>query len=86
MSRILETVKVAEELRHGQIVIIIARWILVVSGLLLAMWNPAPMGSLRIQIVFILGVAMVNFYLHAQVLMGRPTIIPAVRGPTTPSD
>ena len=80
MSRILETIKVAEELRHGQIVIIVARWILVAAGLLMAMWNTPPegIGHLRLQIVFILAIAGLNFYLHSQLLRGRPTIIPAV--------
>ena len=62
----------ADDLAHGQVVIIAARWVLVVAGLILALWDPAPIAELRFQIVFILGLAMVNFYLQAQVLMRRP--------------
>ena len=61
-----------EDLAHGQVVIIAARWILVVAGLTLALWNPSGMGDLQVSIVFILGLAMANFFLHAHVLMGRP--------------
>ena len=60
-----------EELAHGQVVIIAARWILVVAGLLLALWNPDAVGELRVQIVFILGLAVANFFLHSQLLMRK---------------
>ena len=35
------------ELAHGEGVIIAARWILVVAGLLLALWNPPGSSSCR---------------------------------------
>ena len=61
-----------DDLAHGQVVIVAARWILVVAGLVLTLWNPASMGDLRVSIVLILGLAVANFFLHTQVLMGRP--------------
>ena len=61
-----------DDLDHGQIVIITTRWILVVAGLLFALWNPAPIAQLRVQIAGVLALAALNFYLHAQVLMRRP--------------
>ena len=70
----------SDDLAQGQVVIIAARWILVVAGLMLALWNPDAIGDLRIQIVLILALAVGNFYLHAQVLMGRPVIAPVVLG------
>ena len=63
-----------EDLAHGQVVIIAARWILVVAGLVLALWNPAAMGELQISIVLILGLAVANFFLHSQVLMRGPVL------------
>ena len=60
-----------EDLAHGQVVIIAARWILVVAGLMLALWNPEAMGELQVSIVLILGLAMANFFLHSQVLQRR---------------
>ena len=68
----------AEDLAHGQVVVIAARWILVVAGLGLALispeafTNPDAVGELRVQIMLIMGLAVANFFLHAQVLMKRP--------------
>lgn len=81
MSKIREFTAAAEDdLTYGQQVIVTARWILVLTGLLLALWNPGPISELRIQILFILLLAVANFYLHAQLLMGRPTLSSVVYG------
>ncbi|HVO69521.1 MAG TPA: hypothetical protein VMT24_05720 [Aggregatilineaceae bacterium] len=63
-----------EDLARGQVVIVTARWILVLSGLLFVLWDPDPIGILRFQILLILILAVANFYLHAQVLMRRPVL------------
>lgn len=60
------------DLIYGQSVIVTARWILVLAGLFLALWNPGPLGELRVQILFILLLAVANFYLQAQLLMKKP--------------
>ncbi len=60
-----------ENLTHGQIVLVTARWILIASSLLFVLWEPDPIGTLRIQILLLLGLAIANFYLHGQVLMKR---------------
>jgi hypothetical protein len=73
----LNWLDLAEELTHGQHVIVAARWILVGAGLLLALWNPEAMPELRVQIAMILGLAMANFFLHSRLLMGKP-VPPAV--------
>ena len=64
------------DLRSGQDVVIAARWILVAAGLMLALWSPASLGDLRVQIVVILGLAVANFYLHTQLLMREPVLAP----------
>ena len=69
-----EPLEAADDLAYGQVVIIAARWILAVAGLLLALWNPGSVGELRIQILVILILAVTNFYLHAQVLRRRPVL------------
>ena len=66
------------ELTFGQPVIVIARWILVVAGLFLIIWNPDHIGNLRIQVMTIFVLAMMNFFLQAQMLMGRKTITSVV--------
>ena len=69
---------VDDDLAHGQGVIIAARWVLVVSALALAIWEPRALGELRVQIVLILGLAVANFFLHSQLLMRRPVLEPVV--------
>jgi hypothetical protein len=64
----------ADELATGQLVIVVARWLLVLVGLLVAVWNPDPLPRLRIQIAVILVVAIANFVMHAQLLRRRPTL------------
>ncbi len=66
----------SDDLAHGQMAIIWARWILVAAGLLLALWNPGDIADLRVQVLMILGLAGANFYLHSQMLMKRPAIAP----------
>ena len=39
--------------------------------MLLAIWNPAAIGPLRLQILVLLLIAVANFYLHAQILRKR---------------
>lgn len=60
-----------EELAFGQTVIITARWILVLSGLLFVAWNPGSLSVLRLQFAVLFGLAGVNFYLQAQLLRDR---------------
>ena len=62
------------ELARGQTVIVYARWLLVLVGLLVAVWNPDSLPQLRIQVGVILLVAIANFVMHAQLLRRRPTI------------
>lgn len=62
------------ELADGQLVIIIARWVLVAAGLLLAIWNPGDINELRLQIAVLLLAAVSNFFLHAHVLRHQPTL------------
>lgn len=63
-----------QDLAHGQIVIVTARWILVLAGLLLTLWNPGPIGQMRVQILVIILLAFANFYLHAEILRQKPTV------------
>lgn len=70
--------KETEDLAHGQEIIVAARWILILSGLLFILWNPGPVSEVRIQIAVILILAAINFYLQAQILAHRPTLDTAV--------
>ncbi len=61
-----------EDMAAGQPVIVTVRWILIVSSLLLAIWNVGSLSDLRLQITAILLLAITNFYLQAQLLMKKP--------------
>jgi hypothetical protein len=61
------------DLDHGQVVIIMARWLLIAVGLFLLIVKPtSDVAELRLQISLILLLGLVNFFLHAQLLKGRP--------------
>ena len=66
MHRVLPT-----ELARGQTVIVYARWLLVLVGLLVAVWSPDSLPQLRIQVGVVLLVAIANFVMHAQILRRR---------------
>lgn len=68
----LSSTETSEDLAHGQFVIVAARWVLVLAGLVLTLWLPGTLEELRVQIMTLLLLAVVNFYLHAQLLMRRP--------------
>ena len=63
-----------QSMAEGQIVIICARWLLVLAALLLTLWSPGPdaLADIRLRVPVLLLLAVANFYLHAQVLMRRP--------------
>lgn len=66
--------RVSEDLAYGQIVIVAARWVLVLAALVLSLWLPGTLGELRLELTVILVLAVANFYLHAQLLMHRPAV------------
>jgi hypothetical protein len=70
--------KISDDLAHGQAVIVAFRWIMVTAGFVFALWNPAPVPALRLQILVILAIAVANFYLHTQLLRGRFALEPVV--------
>ena len=57
----------------GQIVIVTARWLLIVTGFIVTLWNPsqADINPVRITLLVLFGLAVANFFLHAQILRGH---------------
>jgi hypothetical protein len=70
----------ASELANGQVLIVSARWVLIVTALALSLWSPAPsdLNWLRLSLFVLLALAVGNFYLHAHILMRRPVPEPVV--------
>lgn len=64
----------SEDLAYGQSVLVWARWILIGTGLLLSFWSPKDLPTLQVQLAAIITLAFGNFYLHVQLLRGRPAI------------
>lgn len=49
-----EMTTTAEELQHGQIVLLTARWALVLAGLVLLMWRPLDLRGFTVGILVLL--------------------------------
>ncbi len=56
---------------QGHMILVIARWVLVLAGVSLVLWNPDPIQEMRFKILFLLLLAAGNFYLGTQVLQRR---------------
>jgi hypothetical protein len=67
-----------QDLAFGQPVIVAVRWLMIISGLVLAIWNVNDLNELRISLIVIFLLALTNFYLQAQLLMKKPVIKPVV--------
>src|SRR5687768_12612785 len=59
------------EERRGEIILVSARWVLIVIGLLLTLNAPANLVNLQVSIGGILALAAVNFVLHTNLAMKR---------------
>ena len=62
----------AEDIFFGQVVIVWARWFLIVTGMLLVLWTTDNKDVLSIGIVPVVALMAINFYLHGRYLTERP--------------
>ena len=63
---------VADDLQHGLIVIVWARWSIVIFAFILRMYRATELPMLVITIIGLMAVALLNFALHASILAKRP--------------
>ena len=63
---------VSDDLRHGQIVVVAARWLLVAAGLGFLLYRPQSTLELTTGILGLLGIAVANFWLHTRLLTRQP--------------
>jgi hypothetical protein len=63
----------AEDVFFGQVVIIWARWFLIVAGTVLALWTTQKSSELAVAVVPIAALMAMNFYLHGRYLTERPS-------------
>jgi len=61
-----------DDLQHGHIVIVAARWLLALAGLGFLLYHAGSVAELAAGIAGVLVVAVVNFHLHTRILTRRP--------------
>jgi hypothetical protein len=62
----------AEDIFFGQVVIIWARWFLILAGTILVLWNATESTDLVVAILPIIALMIMNFYTHGRYLMEKP--------------
>jgi hypothetical protein len=65
---------ITDDIKAGLPVIIYARWVLVVAGLALTLWNSNNLAEAQVSVLIIMGLAIGNFFLQVEV--GRKGTIP----------
>lgn len=63
----------AEDVFFGQVVIIWARWFLIVAGAVLAVWTSHTSTKLALAVLPVVALMAMNFYLHGRYLLERPS-------------
>jgi hypothetical protein len=62
----------AEDIFFGQVVIIWARWFVILTGAILALWAASSISELTIASLLIVALMAVNFFVHGRYLMEKP--------------
>jgi hypothetical protein len=62
----------AEDIFFGQLVIIYARWFVIVAMVILALWSTRSVSQLVGAVVFIVPLMAINFFVHGRYLMEKP--------------
>jgi hypothetical protein len=62
----------AEDVFFGQVVMIWARWAVIVTAAVVILWNAGSTGDLTGGTVLVVALMVVNFFLHGRYLMERP--------------
>ena len=62
----------AEDIFFGQLVIIWARWFVILTGAILALWAASSISELTVASILIVALMAVNFFVHGRYMMERP--------------
>ena len=62
----------AEDIFFGQVVIIWARWFVILTGAILALWAASSVSQLTVASLLIVALMAVNFFVHGRYLMEKP--------------
>lgn len=66
------TQEAAEDIFFGQLVIIFARWFVIVAMVVLALWSTSSIPQLVGAVMFIVPLMVINFFVHGRYLMEKP--------------
>src|SRR5712692_11512962 len=62
----------AEDVFFGQVVMIWARWFIILAGAALTFWSASSTAQLSLGILPVVALMVINFYLHGRYLMEQP--------------
>jgi hypothetical protein len=62
----------AEDIYFGQVVLIWARWFVILAAAVLALWSSDSTGDLAVRSLLVVALMGVNFFLHGRTLMEKP--------------
>lgn len=62
----------AEDIFFGQIVIIWARWFVIITGVIVVLWSSSNTAQLSAAVLMIVPLIAVNFFVHGRYLMEQP--------------
>ena len=62
----------AEDVFFGQVVIIFARWFVILGGLILVLWSATTVQELASTVPFVVALMAMNFFVHGRYLLERP--------------
>ena len=73
----------AEDIFFGQVVMIWARWFLIAAGTIFFLWTAQKSTQVALGILPIVGLMVLNFYLHGRYLLERPSNIVQITAAST---
>jgi hypothetical protein len=62
----------AEDIFFGQVVIIFARWFVILGGLIVVLWSATTVQELTSTISFVVALMAMNFFVHGRYLLEKP--------------
>ncbi len=66
------TQQAAEDVFFGQVVMIWARWFIILAGAIVIFWSASSTAALSLGILPVVALMAINFYLHGRYLMEQP--------------
>jgi len=65
-------VEAKQDLFYGQVVIILGRWFLILNAVGLILWSATSIAEITVPVLLLIGLMVMNFFLHGRYLMRRP--------------